>query len=225
LKDTLKPNDKSTDLQILLIGKNVSKYYSQYALEYNHFIVDYLKKGYDSYPNIKQEGAWRYELFKNYPHGKETITDIASMLQGNFVYEEALPVFDWTITNEKQVILSYNCHKATTTFRGRNYVAWFTADIPINSGPWKFGGLPGLILKLSDTKNNFVYECEGLEQLKIKEPIKYYKVEYTKVNRNDLNKLYRRFHDDFVSYIRAALGSTVKDKVIIKIPYNPIELE
>jgi GLPGLI family protein len=224
LKDTLKPNEKSTDLQILLIGQNISKYYSQYALEYNHFVVDYVKN-HDAYPSPENKGQWTYEVFKNYPQGKETITDVASMLQGNYLYEEELPVFDWKITGERQTILSYNCQKAVTSFRGRDFIAWFTTEIPIPNGPWKFGGLHGLILKLHDSEENFVYQCEGLEQLKNKEPIKFYKIEYTKLSRNDLNKLYFRFHDNFVTFIRAHYGSSVKDDLVIKLPYNPIERE
>ncbi|MDR2475330.1 MAG: GLPGLI family protein, partial [Bacteroidales bacterium] len=138
VKDTLKPGEKSTDLQVLLIGKTVSKYYSQYALDYNAFVVAYLKK-HDDYLNTKQEGAWSYEVFKNYPKGKETVTDIASMLGGfsgiSYMYEETLPVFDWKISGEKQVILSYNCQKATASFRGRTFVAWFAVDIPVPNGP------------------------------------------------------------------------------------------
>ncbi|MDR3218368.1 MAG: GLPGLI family protein [Dysgonamonadaceae bacterium] len=235
LKDSLKPEEKSSDAQVLWIGKTCSKYYSQYALAYNLYVVEYLKK-HDTYPRIKEVGSWTYELFKHYPQGKETVTDIASMLQGNFVYEEEMPVFDWKITNETQEVLSYNCQKATCSFRGRIYTAWFTLDIPVDNGPWKFGGLPGLILKIYDSKNHFVYECEGLEQLKTKEPVKFYKLDYTKVNREELNKLYRRFHDDFAAYMKlkgvkvnVMDPETKKFKTVdhssSKLPYNPIELE
>jgi len=225
IKDTIKPNEKSTDLQILQIGKTIFKYFSQYKLDYCNSAMKEERSGADAISNIKEEGAWSYEVFKNYPQGKETVTDIASMLQGNFVYEEDLPVFDWKINSERQTILSYNCQKATVSFRGRDFIAWFAPDIPVPNGPWKFSGLPGLILKLSDSENNFVYECQGLEQLKTKEAIKFYKVDYTKLSRNDLSKLYQRFHDNFVTYIRSALNSQVKNNQIFKVPYNPIELE
>jgi len=237
LKYALNPNAKSTDLQILLVGKAISKYYSQYKLDYCNFIVDYLKKAHDTYPNIKEEGAWSYEVYKNYPQGKETVTDIASMLQGNFVYEEDLPIFEWKISTEKQTILSYNCQKATVSFRGRDFIAWFAPDIPVPNGPWKFGGLPGLILKLSDSNNNFVFECQGLEQLKNKEAIRFYKLEYTKISRKELNNLYQKIHDDYAAYQVATTGrgvymidpktkkNTYVEHSFGKIPYNPIELE
>jgi GLPGLI family protein len=235
LKDSLNLNEKSADLQILLVGKNISKYYSQYMLDYNHFVAEYIKKG-QPVPSIKENGAWNYELFKNYPQGKETVTDISSMLQGNFIYEEELPFFDWKITGEKQTILSYKCQKATVSFRGRDYVAWFATDIPIPNGPWKFGGLPGLILKLYDSKEYFVYQCNGLEQLIKKEPVKFYKLDYTKLNCNDMAKLYKQFHDDMAAYLKQ-MGRVTKEidtktqkaKQVehssSKIPYNPIELE
>jgi len=227
IKDTLKIQEKSVDKQVLLIGKNVSKYFSQYALEYNSFTKNELSKGKPVIPTISQKGAWSFELYKNYPTNRATITDISSMLQENYLYEEDLYVFNWKILPDKQNILSYNCQKATMSFRGRDYVAWFTTEIPVTNGPWKFGGLPGLILKLSDTKNHFVYQCDGMEQLKSKEPINFYKVDYTKVSRKDLMKTYERFHFDVVEYmkligvkVRVTTGATV-----LKLPYNPIELE
>jgi GLPGLI family protein len=149
------------------------------------------------------------------------------MLQGSFLYEEDMPVLNWEITNERQRILSYNCKKATVSFRGRDYVAWFTSDIPISNGPWKFGGLPGLILKLYDTNENFIFECDGIEQLKNKELIKFFQVKYKRLKRENLNKLYQQFHNNFKGYMNA-LGIDVDfgtSKSAFKLPYNPIELE
>lgn len=57
-------------------------------------------------------------------------------------------------------------------FRGRSYVAWFTMDIPIENGPWKFAGLPGLILKVYDDKKLYDFECVKIEKNKISFPIK-----------------------------------------------------
>lgn len=64
----------------------------------------------------------------------------------------------------------YTCVKATAKFRGRTYEAWFASDIPIFNGPWKFGGLPGLILSLTDSKNEYHFECIGIENLKNRNP-------------------------------------------------------
>lgn len=71
---------------------------------------------------------------------------------------------DWQISTDTATVLGYLCTKATTTFRGRDYVVWFTQEIPINEGPWKLYGLPGLILKAEDTAGLFRFEAIGLTQ-------------------------------------------------------------
>lgn len=64
---------------------------------------------------------------------------------------ENLKSLKWDLTsNETSKIGDYLCNKATINFRGRNYVAWYTGKIPIAAGPWKFRGLPGLILEIYD---------------------------------------------------------------------------
>ena len=231
LKDSTKPDEKSKDRQVLLIGKNTSKYYSQYALDYKLSMMELLKtnKRVEGIPGNSEKGAWSFEVFKNYPKGKITVTDIASMVLGNFYYEEEIPVFKWNFFPvEQKIVLDYKCNKAITSFRGKDFIAWYAPDIPVDNGPWKFGGLPGLIMRIEDTKGHFIYECIGLENLKRKEPVKYYLVQYQKVSRQDLMKLYRRFHDNLKSYLES-LGHNVDVKkgaeAELKSPYNPIELE
>jgi len=233
IKDVTKLKEKSIDIQTLMIGKNTSKYFSQYKFDHYKFVKEYLKT-HDNYLNNREEGTWSFEFYKNYPKDKETVADIGSILQANFLYEEGLPKFQWKLFNEKQDVVSYHCYKATTTFRGRDYIAWYTKEIPVNNGPWKFSGLPGLILKIYDTKEQFVFECKGLEKLKVNEPIKFYTVDYTKTNRKDLEKLYSRIHRDYAGYLRAVKGIKVvitkkngeeDTHASLKLPYNPIELE
>ena len=68
--------------------------------------------------------------------------------------------FNWNILqNEETKILGYKCHKAIGKFRGREYIAWFTIELPIDIGPFKFRGLPGAILKVSDKNNIFTFEA------------------------------------------------------------------
>lgn len=67
--------------------------------------------------------------------------------------------FEWKlIPKEKKEILGLMCLSAETTFRGRDYTVWYSPEIPIPSGPWKFYGLPGLILKADskDKKISFI---------------------------------------------------------------------
>lgn len=70
----------------------------------------------------------------------------------------------WKISKQKDKILSYSVQKATTTFGGRNWTAWFSTEIPFSDGPYKFSGLPGLILKISDSTNSHSFELIGVEK-------------------------------------------------------------
>ncbi len=74
--------------------------------------------------------------------------------------------FDWEITNETKESDGYVMQKATTTFRGRDYIAWFTKEIPIPMGPYKFYGLPGLILEIYDTDNIYHWTITKIEENK-----------------------------------------------------------
>jgi len=235
VKDTIK-NEPAEDIQTLLIGKNYSKYYSEYYLEYNTNTTKLILKGAEAVPRFTKEGSYGYEIFKNKKESEMIVTDLGTCIRGNYYYKEAIPDFSWRIENEYCQILSYSCQKAVGAFRGRTYEAWFSTEIPINNGPWKFGGLPGLILKIADSQKHYQFECIGLENLEKKEEIKEYDLEYKKVKREDIAKLYKRYHKDWVAY-NVSLGETVRfmnpntrkweDRKNAKeeLPYNPIEGE
>lgn len=132
-------------------------------------IFEYSKNSFPkSYPIFTQSGSEiKY---------KETITDeIGDFIWRNFDSKEivfrtlwgrfikTIYVTDkwqdiqWEIKKGSKKIGKYECNKATANFRGRNYTAWFTTEIPVPYGPWKLFGLPGLILEASDdTKEFFV---------------------------------------------------------------------
>lgn len=77
---------------------------------------------------------------------KEFINDIDTV----FLVYDVLPKMNWErIENETKTILGYVCKKAKVKFRGTNLTAYYTEEIPYSFGPWKFDGLPGLILEIS----------------------------------------------------------------------------
>ena len=73
-------------------------------------------------------------------------------------YEEPVPKFDWKYEDETREVMGYECRKATTRWRGRDWTAWYS-EIPVSAGPWKFNGLPGLILRLEDSKGEHMFEA------------------------------------------------------------------
>jgi GLPGLI family protein len=229
IKDTLFKDRISTDIQTLQIGKGVSKYFSQYLLDYSVKMQELILKGAKSLPNSTERGSCSFEVFKNYPKGKCTIADFGSGRTGKNIYEEMFSDLKWEIGVEYDTIFSYRCQKAVTKFRGRSYEAWFTTEIPIGDGPWKLGGLPGLILKVSDVQHYYNFECIGLETLKKKEPIKLYQLDYSHLERKDLYKLYTRYGNDPVGFSKSMgvleiIMVNGKESTNFKYPYNPIEL-
>jgi GLPGLI family protein len=58
--------------------------------------------------------------------------------------------WNWKLHAETKKIGNFASQKATIKFRGRNYTAWFTNEIPVRYGPWKFQGLSGFILEVYD---------------------------------------------------------------------------
>ncbi len=88
-----------------------------------------------------------------------------------FAVEETTPAINWTITQETKQIQGLDCQKATGYFKGRNYDAWFCSSLPYSNGPWKLGGLPGLIIEAYDTKKEVVFQFVSYENATEKPPV------------------------------------------------------
>jgi len=161
--DSLNPNDLLDEKMMLWIGRNTSVFFSYY----------YHIKGENNKRMSRAEFmAWTNtrpsprvglvtRIHKNYPEGK--ITTIDNILFDLFLYHEKMPLFTWEIQSDTGTILGNPVQKATTRFRGRSWVAWFAPGMPISDGPYKFHGLPGLILKMYDVKNHFLFEALSIE--------------------------------------------------------------
>lgn len=104
-----------------------------------------------------------YKIYKKYPEMTITYADRISM--NLFGYEDNAS-FDWKILPEKQKIGEYDAQKATTTFGGREWTAWFSSDIPFSDGPYKFHGLPGLIVKIEDSDKDYSWVLSGNKTVK-----------------------------------------------------------
>lgn len=146
----------------------------------------------------------------------------------SYRYEEPIPQFDWNLEDETMEVMGYECRKATTTWRGREWTAWYS-DIPLSAGPWKFNGLPGLILRLEDSKNEHFFEA--VKSMNEQFPFGYKKALYCKTTR-------KKYNDELTDYKRNA-GKMFMDSGMVTISdsnresnfrktglfHNPIELE
>lgn len=117
-----------------------------------------------------------------------------------FLIKDKLEDLNWTLLNETKTIGEYTCYKATlqrqvevmesqvmvnpteedleepeTKLKDIEIVAWYTPQIPVNSGPEQFYGLPGLILQMISDEKTIV--CSKIilnpkSKIEIKEPTK-----------------------------------------------------
>jgi len=71
----------------------------------------------------------------------------------SYYTHEEIPNLNWKFTDKTKKIGEFLCNNAVAEFRGRVYSAWFTTKIPTSFGPWKLHGLPGLIVKVTDSNN------------------------------------------------------------------------
>ena len=179
LNDTLTGKTKD-DLLVLQIGTRISKCFSHYsnqvdslsALPNGDMIIG---KMIDDAMNSGEFMRGKYPhkrlktyIYKNYPEGCMTVTD--GLILQDYRYVDSLHTQTWTMGDSTREVLGYTCQQATANFRGRLWTAWFATDIPVSDGPWKLGGLPGLILEAYDEGQQHVFTAVGLERVK-DEPI------------------------------------------------------
>ncbi|KAB1232823.1 GLPGLI family protein [Chryseobacterium viscerum] len=165
ISDSTNKAEVKSDVMFLDIDKNGSKYYSR-----EKFVADstmkadiakQMKGGFGGSINIKRNikpGTISSSVIKKYPDYSVSFSENI----GNTAYkmpEDQKP--EWKILPEKQKIGEYNTQKATTNYGGRSWTAWFSTDIPFQDGPYKFYGLPGLIVKIEDKTGSHIMTLMG----------------------------------------------------------------
>lgn len=216
LKDTLDVGTYN-DLFILQIGKDISKWYSYYSYQAdslnrtpdgNKVWKETFARSLEDFKQHRDRDRWlnsfvrarsRTYVYKNYPSGEMTVTD--ALRNDIFIYKDTLDAQNWTITDSLKTVLDYQCQMAECDFRGRRWTAWFTPDIPVSNGPWKLGGLPGMIMEAYDRGKQYYFVTVGLEQVEeepilfsesVKQKDKYREIDRRELFRAEMNLLTNR---------------------------------
>ena len=189
--DTIGKEWTYIDLQRLEVGQDCSKYSSLFLSKRVGTTVKVRSSVLRSSTGGKNDSFWNdiqyTDLF--FKNGKVTeyVTMPMWMERYNAQFTEACPAQKWSLHPEVQTILGYRCQRATCHWRGRNFEAWFTTDIPVKQGPWRFNGLPGLILKVYDTEHFYTFEAVSVK--KSNAPIMLYDFQYPVSSRSKVRKL------------------------------------
>ncbi len=196
LSDTIKGEYMRKELYVVQIGDNVTK-----GFTYQKFYNDSLAKNnpklyhklrrldnerlFDEMPGKSREqfvrdamntpfndGGFSSVVYKDRAQNEMIVTDVILAINNiDIYYEDSIAPQNWQILGDTTTILGYQCQKAICDYRGRHFIAWFTTEIPISEGPYKFWGLPGLITRLHDSEKHYNFELLGFHQTQ--EPIEF----------------------------------------------------
>lgn len=161
------------------------------------------------------------KIDKFYPDMKvQYIERIASGFTPMGISYTEKPKFDWKISNEKAKIGAYNAQKATTEFGGKKWTAWFTTELPFQDGPYKFSGLPGLIVKIEDEGKNYSWVLQGnkkvqnWEELSYAEKISGMNSKVSDLPREKFEKTFNEFKKDPFATARPMMTPEIMSKSI-----------
>ena len=181
VSDSTNKADVKTELMNLDTTPKGSKFYSYTSYKSDSLMRVDLEKQLKATGSIniktdQRKGFVRYTVAKNYQNGNVDFRNRIGMDAFKVTEDRKIA---WKILPNKQKIGNWETQKATTEFGGRKWTAWFCNDIPIQDGPYKFSGLPGIIVKLEDQTQSHVFNLVGIKNLGTLEP-EIYAFEITK---------------------------------------------
>lgn len=159
ISDSTDQKNISKEIMILNVGKEKSYYYSLDKYISDSTINAESKKGMMVMPLLYTISEIDIKDLTNKKVSFETkVGDSKYLVDQNVNLK-------WSLSNEFGEILNYKVQKASTEFGGRKWIAWFAKDIPIHDGPYKFHGLPGLILTIEDTTASHKFILKGIKNI------------------------------------------------------------
>lgn len=232
-KHEFKPDSTNNELvrnseMLLFIGENISKFISQpaYVIDTNmrriptdEMFIEYFNN--TNTPIVRVS----YEIYKNHPKGK--LTYIQHIPSETYKYEEPLGSFTWKLSSETKTYMDYNVQKATCSYGGREWIAWFCPELNFNDGPYKFHGLPGLIVQIYDTRHHYNFDLSSINKLEPSIAIEIKRKEYINTTKSGLHKAEDNFRDDIINRAKSAGLSNTSQQAAAKslsIKNNPLEL-
>jgi GLPGLI family protein len=184
LSDTLLMNYFREEIYIVQIGNNLTKgfthqkFYLDSLKRYNPELhkklfnlslsesIEAMRRTGDvshMHNNSFHNGYFPSDIYKDYKKKEIRVRD--DLYIKSFIYKDELKPQFWEILSDTTTVLGYFSQKAICRWRGRDWIAWFTPEIPISEGPWKFYGLPGLITKLHDENKHYSFELIGFQEI------------------------------------------------------------
>ena len=163
VSDSLNPENIESEIMALDVTDKFSKFYSYDNFKFDSISKSNVDKGISD-SNLKIKKSKNLSIvIKEYP--EFSVLMISRIGQIKYNVKDGR-ILKWKISPENDVFGNFKIQKAESEFAGRKWTAWFTTEIPIQEGPYKFRGLPGLILKIYDSTNSHIFTLAGIQKLK-----------------------------------------------------------
>lgn len=233
--DTTYRENKKVGQVLLFIGKNNRcLFIDQTEVETDSMEMRARAEGANPFSistsSLKNQRVFKPVLAINYPEPGQVLYQEYGGVEKRYI--DTGSHIEWTITDEMENVLGYNCRKATTHYRGRDYEAWYAEELPLSHGPYMFRGLPGLIFKIYDVEHDYEFSLLGFEKLSQPFMLTIDDYEVEMMSREEFRKLERAKHEDpMISMSEGVRNVQIFDsdgkeiKSLPPRPYNPIERE
>jgi GLPGLI family protein len=156
-----------TENMVLVVGKTASVYKSYDGMvsdaQFRKAYAAAQASGPDSHVELNRSGAGMRPKYYQYPNAQKLLTE-DYVLATEYLITGPMPAIDWKISSDTATFGGLHCQKATGHFKGRDYIVWFCPDLPVHAGPWKLNDLPGVIVDAHDTKNEVIFQFDGVEK-------------------------------------------------------------
>jgi GLPGLI family protein len=237
--DSTNSESIQNETMVLFIGDKISRFSSE-----GQYIADSIKEAYKDRERTQQSfnemrskmpmSALNFYVFKRQNSAQISFTE--KIIKDNYRYTQDIDDLNWEILPETKEVAGFVAQKAKASFSGRDYTAWFTTEIPISEGPYKFRGLPGLILKISDNNDYYNFKLNGFKELNDEISIEFEPKDYLEVSREKFLEIKQEYAENpFIkmenSGITMGFQPGQKEKLLrehreeLKKENNPIELE
>lgn len=192
--------EKKTELAYLDTDGKKSVFYSENSLKRDS-VMERMRatKNFDRTQMQNLRSNLQFTIEKDVVN--QTLVYKSRVGRDQYSYSESL-VSQWKILPETVKIGNYETQKAETQFGGRTWYAWFTSQIPLQDGPYKFGGLPGLIVKVQDSEGNYSFDLMQTKKIaEIQQPQT--RGQYITISKVKFADLEKKLQKDPASFIAA----------------------
>lgn len=157
--NTKKPDSLAKEYYFLDIEGKQSVYRSEYQKKSDSMV-------YEKRYAMGRKPLFMTELFSLKNLETLEVNKLFTTLMGTRFHIPIKEPMVWKVDSETQKFGDLDCQKAELDYGGRHWIAWFAKSVNLQEGPYVFYGLPGLIVKINDTNEDYQFNLVYLKTAK-----------------------------------------------------------